>query len=100
MTTQPGIFEWVSNHLHVVGWGTIATFFGRLIYLTYKHGGIFLNFRERALAVETSVNKMAGNCMPSVQRATEATSEKLDKHTELLESIDKSLAVLVDRKRD
>jgi hypothetical protein len=100
MTTQPGIFEWVSNHFHMVGWGAIAAFFGRLIYFTYRGGGMFLNLKERALAVEANINKMATNCWPSVQHNGELQNEKLDKHTELLESMDKSLAVLVDRKRD
>ena|SRR5882724_8668917 len=99
MTIQLNVFEWISQHIHLLGWSTISAFAGRLFWLTFKGGGLFLETRGRVLAAEKHLVKMATNCVPTIQNNTEATNTKLDKQTEILESIDKNIAVLVDRGR-
>lgn len=98
-TSAAQIFEWVSAHFHMIGWAGIAAFFGRLTFLTFKGGTFILDAKSRVLSAEANLTKMATNCVPTIQNNTEQTNHKLDKHTEILESIDKNIAILVDRGR-
>ena len=91
--------EWISQHIHLLGWSTISAVAGRLFWLTFKGGTLFIDAKGRVLTAEAHLTKMATNCMPTIQANTEATNSKLDKQTEVLESIDKNIAILVDRGR-
>jgi hypothetical protein len=51
-----------------------------------------------AKAVE-QINHMAVNCIPTIQRNGEETNKHLEQQTEILQNIDKGIAVLVDRQR-
>lgn len=90
--------NWIFNHFHIVGWSGITALTGRLIWLTFKGGTFFVDARERLLTAEANVNKMATNCMPTIQTNTQQTNEKLDKMVVILESMDKGIAILVDRR--
>lgn len=92
-------FEFISTHIHMVGWSTITAFVGRLIWLTWKGGHLFAEGKERVLAAEANVNKMATNCVPTIQDNIVELNQKADKTTGVLESIDKNIAILVDRGR-
>ena len=58
-----------------------------------------IDAKVRVLAAEAHLTKMATNCVPTIQDATLATNTKREKQTELLENIDKNIAILVDRGR-
>jgi hypothetical protein len=99
MTLQLNAFEWLSAHIHLLGWSGISALAGRLIWLTFKGGTLFIDAKGRVLTAEANINKMATNCLPTIQANTEQTNIKLDKTIEVLESVDKNIAILVDRGR-
>jgi hypothetical protein len=72
---------------------------GRLTWLTFKGGSIFVDARQRILAAEQNINHSTTNCIPTIQANTEQTNVKLDKAIEVLEDIKTGIAVLVDRGR-
>ena len=49
--------------------------------------------------MKDGVEKRREATLPRIQNNTEATNAKLDEQTEILESIDKNIAILVDRGR-
>jgi hypothetical protein len=97
MTLQLNAFEWISTHIHMVGWSAITAFLGRLIWLTFQGGSLFLDAKGRILAAEANINHSTTNCIPTIQKNTEATNQKLDKTNEMLEKMNTNLAILVDR---
>lgn len=92
-------FNWISSHIHMLGWSGISALAGRLLWMTFKGGTFLIDAKGRVLSAEAHLTKMATNCVPTIQNNTEATNTKLDKVIEVLESVDKGIAVLVDRGR-
>jgi hypothetical protein len=70
-------FEWLSNHLQLVGWPT-------LIALSWKAWRFLTKAELRFIASETHIKKMATNEFPHMQAS--------------LESIDRNIQKLVDKK--
>jgi hypothetical protein len=93
--TPTEVFNWIFNHFHLIGWSGLLAVCAYAIKVMRKAD----DFKARVLTVESNVNKMATNCMPTIQANTQATNEKLDRQTELLENINTGIAVLVDRGR-
>jgi len=91
--------NWILNHFHLIGWSGITALTGRLLWLTFKGGTLFVDAKGRILVAENHLNKMATNCMPTIQANTQATNEKLDKMTDILENINTGIAILVDRRQ-
>ena len=76
-------FEWVSQHLAVIGWPTVCL-------LAWKVSRFVTNLENRAVVAEAHITKMATNEMPHMQAAL----EEIQKSNA---SIDSSLKTLVSR---
>lgn len=97
-------YEFVAQHLPTVGWGIIISFFLWLWKTTLKWMVGFEDAKRRAIAVEANVNLVATNHLAHIQDDMEeqtkqfkAIAKAYEKQTELLTSIDKNIALLVDR---
>lgn len=99
MITPQTVVDWISSHIHMLGWSGITALVSRILYLTFKGGSIAVDAKSRVLAAEANLSKMATNCVPTIQKNIEELNAKHDKTTELLENIDKNIAILVDRGR-
>lgn len=90
-------FEWGSNHLHLVGW---PMFIG----LVWKTRGAIEKFVNKWETIDTRTQATV-TTLGEVKAATEAITgnhlkhmeEDMTRQTTLLESIDKNIAILVDR---
>ena len=102
----PSPFQFVKDALPLIGWGIVIAFFVSLWRLSIKITSIGVDVKNRAEIVEQNVNTVMTNHLPHIQAATEASAEKQDtlaekqeKVIELLTSMDRNIAVLVDRGR-
>jgi hypothetical protein len=99
MTTPPLTpFEWVSSHLQLVGWpaliGIAWTFRGLTEKLVQKWEAIDNRSKETlstVASVKAQTDAIASNHLSHIE-------SDMSKQTGILESIDKNIAVLVDRR--
>jgi hypothetical protein len=63
-------FEWVAQHLQVLGWPAIT-------YAAYRAGRFFTKIEQRALALEEHVTKAMANDLPHIQAALNAVLEAI-----------------------
>lgn len=96
---QSNALEWLSAHIHMLGWSGISALTFRLLWMSFKGTVFAVQTKERIIKAEAHLTKMATNCMPTIQKNTEQTNAVLEKQTELLENMDKNIAILVDRSR-
>lgn len=60
--SSPGPFEWASQHVHLVGWGTI-------VWLVWKAGQFFNQAKVQVTTTVTQIDRMATNHFPHMERA-------------------------------
>ena len=75
-------FEWVSQHLQVIGWPTLC-------YAVWRVTRFFTLVEHRVLNAEAHIEKMSTNCFPTMQAS-------LQNQDTLLKSMDGSLKKMVD----
>jgi hypothetical protein len=75
-------FEWVAQHIQLIGWPT-------LIYATWRVTRFFTIVETRVLSAEEHITKMATNCFPTMESS-------LRNQDTLLQSMDGSLKTLAD----
>lgn len=92
-------FEWVSSHLQLVGWpvllGLVWTFRGVVEKWTQKWEMIDSRSKDTlstVAAVKQQTDTIAGNHLAHIE-------DDMGKQTIILESIDRNIAILVDRSR-
>lgn len=81
--TTPNPFEFVSQHLQVIGWPA-------LLYFAWKVSGYFARITMQATKTIGQIDSMATNHFPHMQ-------ESLAKQDTFLHSVDESLKTLVAR---
>ena len=92
-------FEWVSTHLQLVGWPV-------LIFIAWQCRGFADRFMHQWVAMDER-SKVTLSMVADVKLQTDTMANNHLKHMEtdmtkqtvLLESIDKNIAILVDRPR-
>ena len=97
-------FEWVNDHIHLVGWPV-------LIFVCWQLRGIFERFkREHTEAIKTlmdtqeiarqtkvGVDLIQSNHLAHLKSDMAGLQQETSKTIEILSSIDRNIAVLVDR---
>jgi hypothetical protein len=78
--SNPSPFEWVSQHLQLIGWPT-------LVYLAWKVSKYFDRASHQIVKTITQIDTMATNHFPHME-------ESLSKQDTLMESMDKSLKTI------
>jgi hypothetical protein len=104
MVADTSALDWIANHLQLVGWPT-------LIAITWKFKGLFdRHFNSLADVKESSesavqtarqikqnLDIVQNNHLAHLAQDIKEVSNQYEKHNELLSSIDRGIAVLVDR---
>jgi hypothetical protein len=97
-------FEWASQHIHLIGWPVLVT-------LAWKARGAVENFlhQSKTIAAQTETNlkisqglqtelqTIGSNHLSHIEKDISELNQKYDRSTELLQSIDKGIGILVDR---
>ncbi len=97
INTGPTPFQWVSDNIHMVGWGTIMAL---AIWVWRKSIEVTVGFKESQKASKTAVaqiDQLATEHFPEMRTNLTALNTKTEKANEILSSIDKGIAVIVDR---
>lgn len=90
-------FQFASDHVHIVGWGTIISFFIWLWRKATHITVVFSDGKRRFEVVENNINVISTNHLDHIERDMSSVAKEQTKSNEILESIDKGIAVLVDR---
>ena len=91
-------FEVISTAAQLVGWGAVVSFIGWLWRKSIIVSVEFSKRQEKGDQAMEQVNKMATNDLPHLFEEGQKTNEHLETQTNLLSSIDRGIAVLVDRR--
>lgn len=59
-TANPSPFEWVSQHIHMLGWGTV-------VVAAWKIASFFAEAKQRVLKTEHQIESMATNHFPHME---------------------------------
>lgn len=62
--SSPSPFEWASQHIHMLGWGTI-------VVAAWKIATFFNEAKTRVLKAENQIDQMMTNHLPHIQQGTE-----------------------------
>jgi len=93
----PTPFEWASDHIHMVGWGTVIAL---AVWLWRQSINFIVEFKESRKASKTAmeqINQLATTHFPQMQANLSGLDEKTQEANKILASIDKGITVLVDR---
>jgi hypothetical protein len=104
MVADTSALDWVANHLQLVGWPA-------LIGITWKFKGAFDKYfrsidevkakatttAQTAEQIKRNLDTVQNNHLAHLAQDIKEVGVQYDKHTELLTSIDRGIAVLVDR---
>jgi len=93
------LFLWLSDHIHILGWSTVIGFVTWLWKKSVQISIAFQDGRKRFETVEQNVNVATTNHLAHIESDMAEINGKHDKTTEVLQSIDRNIAVLVDRGR-
>lgn len=87
------VLKVVGDNIHVVGWGSVISFIGWAWRRSFQ-----ISQKEKAGEVAVvQLNKMATNDLPHMHEALTDLNGKHDESIKILTSIDKNIAILVDR---
>ena len=77
-------FEWASQHIHVIGWGTV-------VVAAWKIASFFAEAKAQVTKTVTQIDTLSTNHFPHIQDGIlelvelgKANNEKLDKLTDVL----------------
>jgi len=104
MVADTSVLDWIANHLQLVGWPA-------LLGITWKFKGAFDKYfnsveevrsksattAQVAEQIKRNLDTVQNNHLAHLAEDIKAVSTQYEKHTELLSSIDRGIAVLVDR---
>ncbi len=93
----PTPFEWVNNHIHMVGWGTVMSFVGWLWWKSIKFATAFSESRKASTNAIEQINDMATNHFPHMEENLKQLNDKTTEGNKSLHDIATGIAVLVDR---
>src|SRR5208337_3864658 len=75
-------FEWLNQHIHMIGWGTITSFVAWLWWKSIKLSSIFsstlTNAKDRFEVVEKNINSVATNHLDHIQKDMSEMNQKQD----------------------
>lgn len=60
LTASPSPFEWASQHIHVIGWGTV-------VVAAWKIAAFFAEAKQQVMKTVTQIDTMATNHTPHIQ---------------------------------
>ena len=83
VVTNQTPFEWISNHMHIVGWPT-------LVFLAWRVGGYFKDIQTKVIKTVTQIDTMATNHFPHMQ-------DSLQRQDIFLENIDRNIGRMADK---
>jgi hypothetical protein len=103
-------FEWLNQHIQMIGWGTIISFIAWLwwksIRLASISSSVLTNAKDRFEVVEKNINVVATNHLDHIQQDMSEMNEKQSTMltaqadgNKSLSDIATGIAVLVDRPR-
>ena len=103
--TDPGVVAgWIADHLSLIGWPTLIGFVWKLKGSFDRYNSDMAEAREQAgLAaattqkLQTSLDTIQNNHLLHLSQDVKEIHDVYERHTELLTSIDRGIAVLVDR---
>ena len=87
------VLKIISDNIHTVGWGTIIGGVG----WAWRRSFQIAQKEKAGEAAITQLNKLATNDFPHLQESMADLSTKHDESVRLLTSMDKNIALLVDR---
>jgi hypothetical protein len=98
------VVDWIANHLQLVGWPALVGITWKFKGLFDRHFNSLAEVKENAVsAVQTTkqikqnLEVVQNNHLAHLADDIKQVGIQYEKHTELLTSIDRGIAVLVDR---
>lgn len=83
LTASPSPFEWASQHIHMLGWGTV-------VLAAWKIATFFTAAKAQVTKTVTQIDSMATNHFPHMEAS-------LTRQDTFLSNIDKNIQRLVDK---
>ncbi len=88
-------FDWIVNHLHLVGWPTLIYACYRVIKVTVKFARAATIVEQRVLKGEETLNLLATNHLPHLLAAMEDTDKSVQNMHETMRGIRDDLRLLM-----
>jgi hypothetical protein len=88
-------FDWLSNHLHLIGWPTLIYACYRIIKVTFRFGRAATLVEQRVLDGEATLHLVATNHLPHLELAMQDTNKSVQNMHETLRGLRDDLRMLM-----